>query len=110
MTPNAHLAKLRDALCGPRAPGEEHDASAETGLVTKVGATVAVDDFDDSVRELLPALVLVRTGGVRPHGQAGIEHQHAGLGPRDEVPADRWGRGGEIIVSGHVPPVPSARK
>jgi len=84
------LAKLRDALCGPRAPGEEHDASAETGLLTKIGATVTVDDFDDSVRELLPALALVRTGGASAHGQAGVEHQHAALGPRREVPV-LWG-------------------
>jgi hypothetical protein len=34
----------------------------------------------------------MRTGGVSAYGQAGVEHQHAGLGPRREVPAD--GRGG----------------
>jgi len=110
----AHLAKLRDALCGPRAPGEEHNASAETGLLTKIGATVTVHDFDDSVCELLPALALVRTGGVSAYGQGGVEHQHAGLGPRREVPADTWedgkGRGGEKTALGHVPHVPSARK
>lgn len=49
---------------------------------------MAVDDIDDSVRELLPALALVRTGCMSAHGQASVEHQHATLGPRGEVPAD----------------------
>ena len=89
---NAHLVKPRDAFSGPRSPGEEHDASAETGLFAKVGTTVAVDDVDDSVRELLPALTLVRTGCMSAHGQASVKHEHACLGPRGEVPVDdmRW--------------------
>ena len=65
--PDAHLVELRDAFGGPCAPGEEHDTPPDAGLVAQVGPAVAVDDFDDSVRELLPALALVRTGGAGSH-------------------------------------------
>ena len=77
-----HLAQLRDALCGPRAPGEEHHAPAHAGFLAEIRAAVAVDHFDDSVRELLPSLALVRPRGMRAHRQTGVEHQHARLGPR----------------------------
>ena len=77
-----HLAQLRDALCGPRAPGEEHHAPAHSGLLTEIRAAVAVDRFDDSVGELLPSLALMRSRRVRTHSQAGVEHQNASLGPR----------------------------
>ncbi len=70
----AYLAKFRDALCGPRAPGEENDTLAETGLCTEVGAAVTIDDFDNPVGKLLPALALMRTGRASTHRQAGIEH------------------------------------
>jgi hypothetical protein len=82
----AYLAKFRDALCGPRAPGEENNTLAETGLRTKVGATVTINDFDNSVGELLPALALMRTGRASTHRQAGIEHQYTSLCPCGEVP------------------------
>ena len=82
-----HLAKLCDALRGPSTPREEHDAPARPGFRTEIRAPVAVDDFYNAVRELLPAFALVRTGGVRAHGQARVEHQHASLCPRCKVPA-----------------------
>jgi len=83
----AYLAKFRDALCGPRAPGEENDTLAETGLCTKVGATVTINDFDDPVGKLLPALALMRTSRASTHRQAGIEHQYTCFCPFSEVPA-----------------------
>lgn len=69
-----HLAQLRDALCGPRAPGEEHHAPAYTGFLTEIRASVAVDCFDDSVRELLPSFALVRSRGMCADRQAGVKH------------------------------------
>jgi len=93
----AYLAKFRDALCGPRAPGEENDTLAETGLCTKVGATVTIDDFDNSVGKFLPALALMRTSRASTHRQAGIEHQYTCLCPCGEVPVLR---GNEILIFG----------
>jgi hypothetical protein len=103
----AYLAKFRDALCGPRAPGEENDTLAETGLCTKVGATVTIDDFDNSVGKFLPALALMRTSRASTHRQAGIEHQYTCLCPCGEVPANG---GGESIALGHVSPHVVGRK
>lgn len=94
MSDASYLAKFRDALCGPRAPGEENDTFAETGLCTQVGATVTINDFDNSVCKLLPALALMRSSRSRTHRQAGIEHQYAGLGPCGKVPLQRKGGGG----------------
>jgi hypothetical protein len=62
-------------LLGVAAPEDEHD---RVGLV--------VDLPDDGVGELLPALVLVGIGGVGLHGEHGVDHEHALLGPGDEIP------------------------
>lgn len=66
-----------DALPGRRAPGEEDDtASAHAGH--------GVQGF---LGEALPAFIRVAVGLVGADGQAGVEHEHAALGPRRQQPA-----------------------
>ena len=64
---------LGDVFLGGRAPGEEDDAAA--------GGVQAGDDVDDLLGEALPALVGVAVGLVGAHGEAGVEHEHAAVGP-----------------------------
>jgi len=48
-----------------------------------------VDNFDDPIRESLPALPLVRARPTAFHREHGVEQQHSVVGPRLKAPMAR---------------------
>lgn len=79
------LVKLRNAFGRPRAPSQKDNATTTAsrcaGLVAKVGATETIDDVDDFVGELLPALIGVGASLIGLHGQSRVQQQDTVLSP-----------------------------
>ena len=83
------LVDAADALLGRRAPRHEHDALD----------TLLVDDLDDALGEALPAAARVAVGLVRLHRQAGVEQQHAAVGPgRQQAAVARRRLEGRVVA------------
>lgn len=99
-----YLVDLSNAILGPFPPSQEHDTSA-TPFGGEVGTTVLVNNFDDTLRKLLPAcntllyITLVAQVTERKRTflgmrsclsstdrQASIEEKHTVLRPTLQVP------------------------
>lgn len=72
---------------GIASPEEEHDT-----------LTILRESLDGRIGELLPPLVLMRAGLVRPHGEGGVEQQHPLVGPTAEVARGGGDVDGEVGV------------
>jgi len=85
---------LLHALAGGGAPGHEDDAACALGG----------HEVDDALGEAFPAAVGVAVCLVGAHGEAGVEHEHAAVGPGGEEAGVFGGRrkGGVVLLEAGV--------